>query len=74
MVRKIATNKSFNYARKKHGRTRKSSRPLTQPLCNTNHGGKMGTLGNQPERDHYHINSKTLGCFLDDAAELAKKT
>jgi len=33
----------------------------------------MGTLGNQLEREHYRINSKSLSYFLEDAAELAKK-
>jgi len=33
----------------------------------------MGTLGNQPERNHYSVSSKDLGYFLEDAADLAKK-
>lgn len=33
----------------------------------------MGTLGNQSVRDQYGISSESLGYFLEDAAELAKK-
>ncbi|MDP1539505.1 MAG: hypothetical protein Q8L72_02495 [Moraxellaceae bacterium] len=33
----------------------------------------MGTLGNQPVRNQYSINLESLGYFLEDAAELAKK-
>ncbi|MGI2129225.1 hypothetical protein [Shewanella oncorhynchi] len=33
----------------------------------------MGTLGNQPARNQHNINSESLGYFLEDAAELAKK-
>ncbi|WP_421705332.1 hypothetical protein [Alloalcanivorax xenomutans] len=33
----------------------------------------MGTLGSQPERNKYRAGSESLGYFLEDAAELAKK-
>lgn len=33
----------------------------------------MGTLGNQPERNQYRISTEELGCFLENAASLAKK-
>lgn len=33
----------------------------------------MGTLGNQPERNQYRINTEELELFLKDAIALAKK-
>ncbi len=33
----------------------------------------MGTLGSQPERNHYRVSHDELDAFLEDATKLAKK-